>query len=203
MQCLSVVNEIERLSLSKSDQLHTNITDKLTQWLCPPGFSWHLTFDTPDKRKQAIELAKNATEILNMRVRREAQARDMVQQKPDTSTKSMFPIFKYDIKREYQILIKFRRSLFCIELGDRVSAEMDRIKRLKQASMNSGIGEAERRLFDKLLKARLNAVVEAAASAASPKKQKQKRTLCSYCHKRHPGGAAKCRKKKADAVADR
>ena len=203
MQCLAVVNEIERLSVSKTDQLHSNITDKLTQWLCPPGFSWNLTFDTPEKRKQAVDLAKSATEILNMRVRREAQARDMAQQKLDTSAKGMFPMFKYDIEREYQLLIKFRRSLFCIELGDRVSAEMDRIKRLKQASMNSGIGEAERLLFDKLLKARLNAVVEAAASAASPKKRKQQRTLCSYCHKRHPGGAAKCRKKKADSAANK
>ena len=201
MQCLSIVNELERLAVTnKSDQLHPNITDKLTQWLCPPGFSWHLTFDTPDKRKQAVDLAKSATEILNMRVRREAQARDMTQQKLDTSAKGMFPFFKYDIEREYQFLLKFRRSLFCIELGNHVSAEMDRIKRLKQASMNSGIGEAEKLLFDKLLKARLNAVVEAAASATSPKKRKQQRTLCSYCNKRHPGGAAKCRKKKADAA---
>ena len=207
MQCLSVVNEIERLTVSNSDQLHSNITDKLTQWLCPPGFSWNLTFDTPDKRKQAVELVKSATEILNMRVCRETetQARDMAQQKLDTSAKGMFPIFKYDYdsEREYQLLLKFRRRSFCIELGDRVSAEMDRIKRLKQASMNSGIGEAEKLLFDKLLKTSLNAVVEAAASAASPQKWKQQRTLCSYCNKRHPGGAAKCRKKKADAAVNK
>ena len=52
---LSVVNEIERLALNKSDdQLHSNIIiiiDKLTQWLCPPGFSWNLTFDTPPEKR--------------------------------------------------------------------------------------------------------------------------------------------------------
>ena len=100
MQCLAVVNEIEHLSLNKDEQLHTNITDKLTQWLCPPGFSWPLTFDSSEKRKQAMELAKSATEILNSRVRREARARDMAQEKLDTSAKGMFAVFKYDVERE-------------------------------------------------------------------------------------------------------
>ena len=201
MQCLSLVNEIESLAPSKSDNIHSNITDKLTKWLCPPGFSWHLTFDSNEKRKQALILAKSATEILNMRVRREAQARVMAQNKMDTSAEGMFPFVKFDIEREYQLLTKFRRSLFCIELGERVASEMDKIKRLSEASVNSGIGKTEKMLFEKLLKARLNAIVEVATSPA--KKKGASRVLCTYCKKRHPGGAAQCRKKKADAAAEK
>ena len=200
MQCLSVVNEIENLTLDKGDAIPSNVTDKLTKWLCPPGFSWNLTFDNTDKRKQALQLAKSATEILNMRVRREAQARVMAQSKMDSSAEGMFPFLRFDIEREYQLLTKFRRSLFCIELGERAALEMDKIKRLSAASVNSGIGETEKMLFDKLLKARLNAIVEA---ATSPSKKKTTRVLCSYCKKRHPGGAALCRKKKADAAASK
>ena len=198
MQCLSLVNEIESLTLDKGDNMPSSITDKLTKWLCPPGFCWNLTFDNTDKRKQAVQLAKDATEILNMRVRREAQARVMAQNKLDASAEGMFPFVRFDIEREFQLLTKFRRSLFCIELGERASAEMEKIKRLSEASINSGIGETEKMLFDKLLKARLNAIVEA---ATSPTKKKSARVLCSYCKKRHPGGAAQCRKKKADAAA--
>ena len=57
--------------------------------------------------------------------------------------------------------------MFVVELGERLTAEMERINRLKQTSFNTGIGEAERMLFDKLLKAKLTAVVEAADKSAS------------------------------------
>ena len=98
MSCLTLVNELEKLTPNKDYQISPHITDKLVKWLCPPGFSWGLTFDSLDKRKQALNLAKSATEILNMRVRREAQARDMAQRRMDTSAKGMFPFFKYDIE---------------------------------------------------------------------------------------------------------
>ena len=206
MSCLALVNEIEHLTPSNDYKISPHITDKLVKLLCPPGFSWELTFNTSDKRKQAVKLAQSATEILNMRVRREAQARDMAQRKLDTTAKGMFHFFKYDIEREFQLLKKFRRSLFCVELGEKVSAELERIKRLKEASINTGIGEAEQMLFDRLLKAKLTAVVESAAKTASspnPDKSRLKRVRCSYCKKRHPGGASKCKKRAADRRAAR
>ena len=207
MSCLALVNELEHLQQNTDPKINANITEKLTKWFCPPGFSWDLTFNTPTKRKQALDLAKSAAEILNMRVRREAQARDMAQQRMDTSAKGMFIFFKYDIEREYQLLTKFRRSLFCIELGEKVSAELDRIKRLKQASVNTGIGDIERSLFEKILKAKIAAAVEEVAAKATPKpkntNKQQQRVRCSYCKKRHPGGAAKCRKRKQDRLNER
>ena len=108
MQCLTLVNDIEALAIDKEDELHHNITDKLKKWLClcPPGFSWHLTFDNADKHKQAITLAKSVTEILNLRVRREALARVMAQINMDVTAKGMFKFVKYDIESEFQLLSK-------------------------------------------------------------------------------------------------
>ena len=207
MACMTIVNEIEQMQETKECEISTNIVAKLTLWLCPPGFSWALTFNTTDKRKQAFKLAKEATEILNMRVRREAVARDMAQRKMNASAQGTFPYFKYDIEREFQLLKKFRRALFYTELGPAASLELDNIKRLEDASVNTGMSTSEKLLFKKLMKAKLQAVADAAADAQSkkhktPLKQQQRRTKCQYCKKRHPGGASKCRKRKADERAN-
>ena len=203
MQCMRIVNELEQMEPNKDFSINTNITDKLTLWLCPPGFSWSLTFDTVAKRQQAFAMAQNATEILNMRIRREARARDMAQKRMDASAAGTFDCFRYDIEREYQLLKKFRRALFFIELGPKATSEMERIKRLEAACTNTGITPAEQALFKKLMKARLQAVVEAVAVEQSPKKPKPARNKCSYCKKRHAGGPSQCRKRKADEKARR
>ena len=201
MQCMRIVNELEQIQLNKDHSIPSNVTDKLTSWLCPPGFSWGLTFNTADKRKQAFDMAQSATEILNMRIRREAIARDMGQRKMDASAKGTFPAFKYDIEREYQLLKKFRRTLFFIELGPKAAADMERIKRMEAASANTGISPAEQLLFKKLMKARLQAVVDQVATAKTPKKPKPARNKCNYCGKKHAGGPSQCRKRKADEKA--
>ena len=88
-----------------------------------------------------------------------------------------------------------------------VAAELDRIRKLKEASINTGIGEAERMLFDKIIKAKLAAVVESAAARApqgdTGNNKHNKRVRCSYCKKRHPGGASKCKKRRADIAASK
>ena len=76
-------------------------------------------------------MVKKSTEVLNMRIRREAVARDMAQRNMDASAKGTFPIFKYDIEREYQLLRKFRRDLFCVELGPKAASEMEAVRRMK------------------------------------------------------------------------
>ena len=139
-----------------------------------------------------------------MRIRREAVARDMAQRKMDVSAQGTFNHFKYDIQREYLLLKKFRRSLFHIELGPEAALELERIKRLEMASVNTGLTQVEKTLFSKLMKAKLQAVVEAAAETPTKKTRKKKklpRQKCQYCKKRHPGGPANCRKKKADEKA--
>ena len=198
--CMSIVNEIEQMPQNKDYNININVTDKLSLWLCPPGFSWSLTFDSLDKRKQAFEMAKKATEILNMRIRREARARDMAQRRMDTSAKGTFDCFKYDIEREFQLLKQFRRDLFYIELGPTAAAQLEGIKRLEQASVNTGITASEQMLFKKLMKAKLQAVVDAVSSPKKPTKTKN-RNKCNYCKKRHAGGPSNCRKRKADEKA--
>ena len=205
MSCMTIVNEIEQMQESKDYNISTNIIAKLTLWLCPPGFSWALTFNTTDKRKQAFKLAKEATEILNMRVRREAVSRDMAQRKMDASAEGTFPYFKYDIEREFQLMKKFRRELFHTELGPAAALELDNIKRLESASANTGMSTSEKLLFKKLMKAKLQAIADAAAEAQTKKSKtpvKQRRLKCQYCKKRHPGGPSKCRKRKADERAN-
>jgi len=201
MQCMTIVNEIENMQETKEFNINPIVTTKLSLWLCPPGFSWALTFDSTEKRKQAYRLAKEATEILNMRVRREAVSRDMAQRKMDSSARGTFEYFKYDIEREFQLLQKFRRALFYTELGPTASLELDRIKRLEEASVNTGITVVEKALFRKLMKAKLQAVVDSVTekqASKSPNKNKQGRNKCQYCKKRHQGGPANCRKRKAD-----
>ena len=201
---MSVVNEIEQMQESKDFSINSNITDKLTAWLCPPGFSWALTFDSIDKRKQAFKLAKESTEILNMRIRREAIARDMAQRKMDTSAKGTFAHFKYDIEREYQLLMKFRRALFYTELGPSAADQLQRIKRMEEASVNTGITPSEQMLFKNLMKAKLQAVVDSVSDEKTNKsknKKTERRQKCNYCNKRHAGGPSKCRKRKADEKA--
>ena len=205
MACMTVVNEIEQMQQSKEYHISTDIIAKLTLWLCPPGFSWALTFNTTDKRKQAFKMAKEATEILNMRVRREAVARDMAQRKMDASAEGTFPYFKYDIEREFQLLKKFRRDLFHTELGQAAALELDNIKRLEDASVNTGMSTSEKLLFKKLMKAKLQAIADAAAETQTKKHKtplKQRRPKSQYCKKRHPGGPSKCRKRKADERAN-
>ena len=201
MQCMRIVNKLEQLQPNKDFNINTNITDKLTLWLCPPGFSWSLTFDTVAKRQQAFAMVQNVTEILNMRIRREARARDMAQKRMDASASGTFDCFRYDIEREYQLLKKFRRALFFIELGPKAASEMERIKRMEAACTNTGITPAERTLFKKLMKARLQAVVDAVAVEQSPKKPTPARNKYNYCKKRHAGGPSQCRKRKADEKA--
>ena len=99
-------------------------------------------------------MAKESTEVMNMRIRREATARDMAQRKMDASVRGAFPFFLYDIEREYHLLRKFRRDLFVVELGEEAAAELDKVKRIKAASHNAGMSPEETLLFDKLLKAR-------------------------------------------------
>jgi hypothetical protein len=201
IECMSVVSEIEHLQLSSDNHISSVITDKIVRWLCPPGFAWSVTFNTPDKRKQAYNLVKESTEILNMRVRREATARDMAQKQMDASAKGTFNVFRYDIEREYQLLCKFRRSLFVVELGAKAASELEEIRRIQKASLNSGIGTTERSLFDKLMKARLNSVVEQAAKSSATKKKANNSPRCGYCKKRHAGGSKACRKRKTDVAA--
>ena len=201
MQCMTIVNEIEQMREPKEFEMNSNVIGKLTLWLCPPGFSWALTFNTTDKRLQAFKLAKEATEILNMRVRREAVSRDMAQRKMDVSAQGTISYFQYDIEREFQLLKKFRRALFHTELGPKATLELERIKRLEQASVNTGLTPSEKMLFKKLMKAKLQAVVDAVeetTTKSTKNKQKQRRPKCPYCKKRHLGGQAKCRKRKAD-----
>ena len=128
----------------------------------------------------------------------------MAQRKMDSSAQGTFAYFKYDIEREFQLLQKFRRALFYTELGTTASLELDRIKRLEEASVNTGITPAEKALFKKLMKAKLQAVVDSVAekqATKSPSKGKQNRNKCQYCKKRHKGGPSKCRKRKADEKA--
>ena len=60
--------------------------------------------------------------------------------------------------------------------------------------------DTESILFDKIVKARLNAVIEAAA-APDKKRKRVEREKCSYCNKSHKGGAKACRKRNADIAA--
>ena len=196
--CVQAVSEIEGMQQHPDYKIDSSITDKVVRWFCPPGFSWPLTFNTIDKRRQAFKMVKDATEVMNMRVRREATARDMAQRKMDTSASGTFPFFKYDIEREYQLLRKFRRDLFVVELGDQAAAELEKVRRIKAASHNAGMDPTETLLFDKLMKARINAVVEAASASPKKKANARNRDKCRYCGKRHTGGVKACRKRKAD-----
>ena len=103
-ECLQTVSDIEAMQQHTDYRIDSTITDKIVRWFCPPGFSWALTFNTNDKRRQAFKMVKEATEVMNMRIRREATARVMAQRKMDASAKGTFPFFRYDIEREYQSL---------------------------------------------------------------------------------------------------
>ena len=94
-----------------------------------------------------------------MRIHRQALSRDLAQKKMDASAKGTFHYFKYEIEREWQLLRRFRRGLFCVELGPKASQELAEIRRIQEASTNAGIGDAERMLFDKLMKARISSLV--------------------------------------------
>ena len=59
--------------------------------------------------------------------------------------------------------------MFVVELGDKAAAELEKVRHIKAASHNAGMDPTESLLFDKLLKAQINAVVE----AASTKQQKR------------------------------
>ena len=103
-ECLQTVSDIEGMQEHTDYRIDSSITDKIVRWFCPPGFSWALTFNTNDKRRQAFKMVKEATKVMNMRIRREATARVMAQRKMDASAKGTFPFFRYDIEREYQSL---------------------------------------------------------------------------------------------------
>ena len=199
-ECMKVVSEIENMQQHTDYRIDSAITDKIARWFCPPGFSWTLTFNTLDKRRQAFKMVKESTEVMNMRIRREASSRDMAQRSMDASAKGTFPFFRYDIEREFHLLRKFRRNLFVVELGEQAAAQLEKVRRIKAASHNAGMDSTESLLFDKLMKARINAVVEAAASSPKKKTRTRNREKCRYCGKKHAGGMNACRKRKADLI---
>ena len=144
-------------------------------------------------------MVQDTTEVMNMRIRREAVARDMAQRKLDASAKGTFPFFRFDIEREYHLLRKFRRDLFVVELGEQAAAELEKVKRIKAASHNAGMDPTETLLFERLIKARLNAVLEVATTSPTKKKQcERNKGKCQYCKKKRAGGLNACRKRKAD-----